>query len=79
MVAIETFFRDATGFFGPLSINKIRLSNLRKRCASLLLPLEMASATALGPENSKNVSIYANGDSITLAEDGAHFVPTIPT
>jgi hypothetical protein len=27
----------------------------------------MATATALGPENSKNVSIYANGDSITLA------------
>jgi len=38
----------------------------------------MAAVTAIGPENSKNVSDYYNGDSLTLAALKAHFVPTGP-
>jgi hypothetical protein len=32
-----------------------------------MISLEMATVTALGPENSKIVSDYGNGDSLTLA------------
>jgi hypothetical protein len=38
----------------------------------------MAAGAKLGPDSSKNVSDYGNGDSITLAIQEAHFVPTVP-
>jgi hypothetical protein len=39
---------------------------------------EISAVTALGPENSKNVSNCGSGNSLTLAAVEAHFMPTAP-